>query len=112
MGPTLASEVQKAAEYMSEQGKKDIPVTIQHVYRSISVSHVFQFDASLYLQRDVNGTFQADMVCELMFGKSLNLVDVPDAYHDLLRCVDRFSAITWPSMVSWDVTGAFTERLT
>ncbi|KAB8069486.1 cytochrome P450 [Aspergillus leporis] len=70
MGPTLASEVQKAAEYMSEQGKKDIPVTIQHVYRSIS----------------------------LMFGKSLNLVDVPDAYHDLLRCVDRFSAITWPKV--------------
>lgn len=38
------------------------------------------------------------MVCELMFGKSLNLVETPDAYHDLMQSVDRFSAITWLSM--------------
>ncbi|KAJ5158333.1 Cytochrome P450 [Penicillium coprophilum] len=76
MGPIMAQEVQKVAEYMAKKGKENEPIIIQRVYRSVS----------------------ADMVCELMFGKSLNLAETPDAYHDLMQSVDRFSAITWPKM--------------
>ncbi|KAL4887211.1 cytochrome P450 [Aspergillus karnatakaensis] len=74
LGDIMVAEVRRAADCMSRRAQEGHSVTIQRVYRSIS----------------------ADMVCELMFGKSLNLADNPDKYHDLLQSVDRFSAITWP----------------
>ncbi|KAL4903792.1 hypothetical protein BDW74DRAFT_179380 [Aspergillus multicolor] len=74
LGDIMVAEVQRAADCMSRRAQEGHSVTIQRAYRSIS----------------------ADMVCELMFGKSLNLANNPDNYHDLLQSVDRFSAITWP----------------
>jgi hypothetical protein len=42
------------------------------------------------------------MVCQLLFGKSLGLLDTPgveaDHYHPLMRSVDKFTGITWLSM--------------
>ncbi|KAJ5499101.1 Cytochrome P450 [Penicillium expansum] len=76
LGPIMALELQNVAKYLSKKNKENTPIIIQRVYRSVS----------------------ADMVCELMFGKSLNLVETPDAYHDLMQSVDRFSAITWLKM--------------
>jgi len=41
------------------------------------------------------------MVCQLLFGKSLGLLDTlgveADHYHPLMQSVDKFTGITWLS---------------
>ncbi|RDW75369.1 trichodiene oxygenase-2 [Coleophoma cylindrospora] len=90
LGPTMAAELDKATLSMARQGKEGKVTVIQQVYRALS----------------------ADMVCHLLFGRSLGLLDTPgteaDHYHPLMRSVDKFTGITWLriyySVVNWVIS--------